>query len=130
MKPLKKLWTTLKNLTNQNKPQTHLITHHHDPTPYPLHQIKNNFYKTIKQEPQFCHIKIRYLPDYLACQTNGIETPNADIAAIWKITQKAYIFYIDDQYYAGDIIHDKRPHHQPKQTGDHEFYIRLLYKIQ
>ncbi len=79
------------------------------------YKFEEEFYDIIKQEPEFIRIKTRLLAGYFHCQYEGIEEPNADIAAMWELKKKGlhinrcYVFFVDDTYYAGDIVHDRRP---------------------
>lgn len=107
---------------------------------FPRYKVEDTFYEVIKQEPIFCVVLQRYLAGYFKAQHEGIEDPKSDIVAMWEVKekgshiQKVYIFYVDDTYYAGDVVHDNRPQWVLPSTikyreKDHTFYIRLLYKV-
>lgn len=91
---------------------------------YPKEYVSNEFYSITKYDPAFYLIKARCLRGFFLIQEDGIEQPNADVIAAWIITKstssypnQCCVFFVDDAYYAGDILHYDYHH------------VRLLFKI-
>jgi hypothetical protein len=105
-----------------------------------IRAVEAEFYDFISLEPQAVHIISRYFIGYFRAEIDGIEIPNADTLLMWHIASHnshlsglvhGYIFFVDDQYYVGDVTYDKRPEWAKKNgsSAGESFHIRLLFKV-
>lgn len=96
--------------------------------------VEDHFYELINSPPQFCAIITQYFAGYFNAKSDGIEEPNTDIMMMWPMSAcggdvGTYVFFFDDQYFAGDIIPDSTTTYYNCFKPPVTFYIRFLFKI-